>query len=37
MLTYQLQRRVLMKENLKASVFPNDVEIEILFEPRALL
>lgn len=33
MLTYQLQRRVLVKKNNKEFIFPNDIEIEILFEP----
>lgn len=32
MLTYQLQRRVLMKKGQNEIVFPNDVKIEILFE-----
>lgn len=33
MLTYQLQRRVLMKKDRNEFVFPNNLEIEILFEP----
>jgi hypothetical protein len=35
MLTYQLQPRVLMKQDQKAFVFPSEIEIEILFEPSA--
>jgi hypothetical protein len=33
MLTYQLQRRVLMKKDQKDFIFPNDVQIELMFEP----
>lgn len=33
MLTYQLQRRIYQIKNKKEFIFPNEVEIEIFFEP----